>query len=391
SIPTHYYTRLRPHSLPQEAPSPTLPHEAQSPTLPHDAPYPHITTRGSVPTHYHMRLRPPHYHMRLRPHTLPHEAPLRPHTLPHEAPSSHITTRGCVPTHYHMRLCPHKLPYKALSPHITTRSFIPTHYHMRLHPHTLPHEAASPHITTRGSVLTHYHTRLRPHTLPHEALAGDGTGIQTQNQTCLDRGQIINRSQYVLSRDEYGILQKGLNFVPTNRYNCFGWFKDLNLFCRKLKWKKFFKHHNSEECLQQGIQEEDWDSYQDLVGLLAENEQGAATGKGPFTALKNRSSRMPPQMDTSNIDIFLQLVERDLRRIGNGSQDIDYNLTEGEKQALEALRNNDQLIIKSSDKGGNLVIMEHQTYRDMCYRILQDSNTYEVLKYDPMDIYKERL
>ncbi|CAJ0938649.1 unnamed protein product, partial [Ranitomeya imitator] len=131
SVPTHYHTRLCPH------------------TLPHEAPSPHITTRGSVPTHYHTRLRPP--------------------TLPHEAPSPHITTRGSVPTHYHMRLRPHTLPHEAPSPHITTRGSVPPHYHTRLRPHTLPHEALSTHITTRGSVHTHYHTRLRPHTLPHEA------------------------------------------------------------------------------------------------------------------------------------------------------------------------------------------------------------------------------
>ncbi|CAJ0918503.1 unnamed protein product, partial [Ranitomeya imitator] len=54
SVPPHYHTKLRPH------------------TLPHEAPSPHITTRGSVPTHYHTRLRP--------------------HTLTHKALSPHITT-----------------------------------------------------------------------------------------------------------------------------------------------------------------------------------------------------------------------------------------------------------------------------------------------------------
>ncbi|CAJ0950931.1 unnamed protein product [Ranitomeya imitator] len=110
SVPTHYHTRLRPH------------------TLPHEAPSPHITTRGSIPTHYHTKLRP--------------------HTLPHDAPFSHITTRDSIPRHYHMRLCPHTLPHEAPSPQITSRGSVPPHYHTRLCPHTLPHEALSPHITT---------------------------------------------------------------------------------------------------------------------------------------------------------------------------------------------------------------------------------------------------
>ncbi|CAJ0943094.1 unnamed protein product, partial [Ranitomeya imitator] len=228
SVPTHYYARLRSHTLPHEAPSPHITTRAsvpthyharlRPPTLPREAPSTHITTRGSIQTHYHTRLRPhtlpheapsphittrgsvpTHYHARLHPHTLPHEAPsphiitrgsvpthyhmrLRPPTLPHEAPSTHITTRGSVPPHYHTRLRPHTLLHEAPSPHITTRGSLPTHYHTRLRPHTLPHEAPSTHITTRGSVPTHYHTRLRPRTLPHEALSshissGHGTDL----------------------------------------------------------------------------------------------------------------------------------------------------------------------------------------------------------------------
>ncbi|CAJ0962813.1 unnamed protein product [Ranitomeya imitator] len=74
ALPPHYHTKLRPHTLPNEAPSP------------------HITTRGCVPTHYHTRLRP--------------------HIIPHEAPSPHITTRGSIPTHYHTRLRPPTLPHE---------------------------------------------------------------------------------------------------------------------------------------------------------------------------------------------------------------------------------------------------------------------------------------
>ncbi|CAJ0938852.1 unnamed protein product [Ranitomeya imitator] len=82
SVPTHYHMRLRPH------------------TLPHEAPSTHITTQCSVLTHYHTMLRP--------------------HTLPHEAPSPHITTRCSILTHCHTRLRPRTLPHDAPSPHITT-------------------------------------------------------------------------------------------------------------------------------------------------------------------------------------------------------------------------------------------------------------------------------
>ncbi|CAJ0964821.1 unnamed protein product [Ranitomeya imitator] len=68
-----------------------------------------------------------------------------------------------------------------------------------------------------------------------------------------------------------------------------------------------------------------------------------------------------------------------------------YNLTNVEREALEALKGNDQVIIKASDKGGNLVIMDHKVYREMCYNILQDRSTYEILCSDPTGAYKTEL
>ncbi|CAJ0924516.1 unnamed protein product [Ranitomeya imitator] len=46
----------------------------------------------------------------------------------------------------------------------------------------------------------------------------------------------------------------------------------LILFGRNLKWKSFFQQHDLEQCKQQGLSEDDVESYQALVGLLCENE-----------------------------------------------------------------------------------------------------------------------
>ncbi|CAJ0926641.1 unnamed protein product [Ranitomeya imitator] len=107
-------------------------------------------------------------------------------------------------------------------------------------------------------------------------------------------------------------LSREVNFVPTNNFNCFEWVKDLNLFCRKLKWQKFFKHNTREECHELGLSDEDFEGYEALRGLLQENDHAPGDGKGPFTTLKNKSVRMPPQGDTGNIELFALLVERDL-------------------------------------------------------------------------------
>lgn len=56
---------------------------------------------------------------------------------------------------------------------------------------------------------------------------------------------------------EISVLKKGLSFVPTTHFKVFEWIKDLNLFTRKLKWKKCYKMHDARRCLEMGIDTDD--------------------------------------------------------------------------------------------------------------------------------------
>lgn len=49
------------------------------------------------------------------------------------------------------------------------------------------------------------------------------------------------------------------------------------------------------------------------------------------------------------------------------------------------------IVIKTSDKGGNVVIMDHLQYREMCMSILSDKKAFNPLERDPTDIYKLEL
>ncbi|CAJ0967291.1 unnamed protein product [Ranitomeya imitator] len=100
---------------------------------------------------------------------------------------------------------------------------------------------------------------------------------------------------------------------------------------------------------------------------------------------------MPPHGDTSNIDLFSLLVERDLKKLRQTDWRTEDNLTENERRALDGLKSNDLLIIKPSDKGGNLVIMDHPEYRAICVSILQDRTTYEILTTNPLESFKNEL
>ncbi|XP_073502039.1 uncharacterized protein [Phyllobates terribilis] len=63
----------------------------------------------------------------------------------------------------------------------------------------------------------------------------------------------------------------------------------------------------------------------------------------------------------------------------------------GQDRALNKLENNKQLIIKASDKGGNLVLLDHSKYLSLCQRILNDKDTYEVLLKNPTIAYTSKL
>lgn len=54
--------------------------------------------------------------------------------------------------------------------------------------------------------------------------------------------------------------------------------------------------------------------------FLEENER--APGEGPFTNLSNKSTRPPPQDPYSSIDVFLNIVSKELRDLKVTNKEI---------------------------------------------------------------------
>lgn len=109
-----------------------------------------------------------------------------------------------------------------------------------------------------------------------------------------------------------GILQRGLSFVPTASFNLFHWTKDLHLFARKLRWHKYHCLRERRECNELGIPDNILQDVRLSFGLADNNNE---QGLGPFTELKTKNRKMPPLEDISCIDVFLDLVLRDLEHI----------------------------------------------------------------------------
>lgn len=87
---------------------------------------------------------------------------------------------------------------------------------------------------------------------------------------------------------------------------------------------------------------------------------------------------MPPLSKNKWLQIFLELVQTDLEKV-NWTQKIIDNLTTDERRALNDLQKKQNIVIKKSDKGGNVVLLNQRHYETEVKRLLSDKSTYKKL------------
>uniref|UniRef100_A0A8C5PR15 Reverse transcriptase domain-containing protein n=1 Tax=Leptobrachium leishanense TaxID=445787 RepID=A0A8C5PR15_9ANUR len=107
------------------------------------------------------------------------------------------------------------------------------------------------------------------------------------------------------------------------------------------------------------------------------------------TDLRLKSKFFPVWDKGNNVDVFIQLVLKDFKELTACS--FKHNLTLKEKKRCEFLKNNFDLVVKQTDKGGGVVVMSREYYLKEAHRLLDDNITYKVLANDPTAIYKEEL
>ncbi|CAJ0951695.1 unnamed protein product, partial [Ranitomeya imitator] len=166
--------------------------------------------------------------------------------------------------------------------------------------------------------------------------------------------------------------------------------KDLNLFARRLKWKKHFANEDKKCCNDLGIDEDLLGDVRFLFHLGDPNPNDL--GEGPFTDLKNKSKRMPPPTnDLSAVDVFVNLVTNEIMQLDKIKKRSVHNFTKAEMKSLCELEKDHDRIIKPSDKGGNVVVMDVPQYKEMCYALLNADMGYERLKGNPTEVYHKEL
>ncbi len=81
------------------------------------------------------------------------------------------------------------------------------------------------------------------------------------------------------------------------------------------------------------------------------------------------------------LEIFFNFVQRDLKYFVPRAPRTQ-NLSQGEKEAIKSVANNESIIIKSSDKSNTIVVMDIENYIQEPIRQLSDDKFYVKLTSD---------
>ncbi|KAM9305433.1 uncharacterized protein PAF06_013989 [Gastrophryne carolinensis] len=189
---------------------------------------------------------------------------------------------------------------------------------------------------------------------------------------------------------------QGLSFSPCKGGDEFTLYKDTALFLRKVMFKAMYSapiekrenQHNGNEPHRQGsatgseeVEEETrWDDVESIPDLMPNLDQ-----------LREKSKKFPPLNSNKYVSLFLQLVQRDLRE-GNWTSVVGYeNLTREERKAMQELEKATGVIIRPSDKGGNVVLLDEGYYIKEIEGQLSDTNTYRRIGENPFPRVVARL
>ena len=142
---------------------------------------------------------------------------------------------------------------------------------------------------------------------------------------------------------------KGLNFCPTpNSIDKAKVKQDLEAFGRRLRLKWNFRN----------------------------DERGFSTN--PF---RKKSTYNPK--GSAAIEVYLSIIEGRIMEIADQQNSGFSNLTREEKLALENLKNDKSIIIKSADKGSSVVVWDREDYFKEAEDQLSDDSVYEEVVGDP--------
>ena len=160
-----------------------------------------------------------------------------------------------------------------------------------------------------------------------------------------------------LTDSEKCVLSKGLNFVPiAKRTDEFSVKQDVEKFLRRIQLKAFF--HDKED-------------------------NSNASDKDIFKTLHVRKSKWtPPEGQFTSLDFFIKKCRHDIQKLKFNCNTKFSTLFSEEWVALKNLSKRQDIVIKSADKGGAVVVWRSDLYKEEALRQLSDTSFYAKIEKD---------
>lgn len=152
--------------------------------------------------------------------------------------------------------------------------------------------------------------------------------------------KVINLSTKELTDNEIKVLSLGPKFVPTPKPDTESLKTDIDNYTRKLRLTDFASKHK------------------------VRNDTSLVAKPSTFTPNRNENTQLDSHIDyITNYPLLKQ-------------SHCKYNLSKQDNTALQGLKNNNEIVIKESDKGGALVIMDKLWYKRKIEDMLSEKDTY---------------
>lgn len=121
---------------------------------------------------------------------------------------------------------------------------------------------------------------------------------------------------------------------------------------------------------------------------MEEQTQVESDVQYPTSNIKKKSQKFPSLQTNPNIWAFLTQVSQDINR-SKIIKSPNANVNPTQIAALKNLSKNPDLIIKPSDKGGNVVLMSALQYRNMCWDILKNKHWYKPIPEEVVEQFNQ--
>lgn len=114
--------------------------------------------------------------------------------------------------------------------------------------------------------------------------------------------------------------------------------------------------------------------------------------KPDLSPLKNRYQTFSPSMVNKNSSFFFKQVSKEIEDLPISKiSSSQMNLSNKQKLSLEHFKSYTHLTIKSSDKGGNVVVHDNTKYKSLRLYILDNESWYKCVPLSMFDVYAQEV